>query len=423
MRAMMPRRMDSEPRGRWRPQGQDRGRRRRCDAVLQAGPVAAADAVGARGQGDARRARRRRAHGRRRRRLRALQHGLRGTRRCSRRCWASPRCGSPRCSPAAVADAAGSVGLAAAAIASGMADARREPDDAAAGGEPLRRVVRAARASRARSTPRRRRPRSDFTAPSGLMGPGQMFAVLAQRHMHLYGTKREHFAEVAISTRENAIRRETSLMKAPLTLDDYFAARMICRAAVPLRLLPRVRRRGRGGHDVARAGARPAPPAGVRHRVGARRARAAGVRRSRGWACPTTYFASSGHRPVAQRLYDDGRRRTAADVDVALLYDHFSPMVIMQLEDYGFCGIGEGGPFVGRRQHPLAERLAPGEHPRRQPVGGVHHRHDAREGSGRADPRHRGEPGRRRRGRARDRRPGVDPDQLRCCSRRTRRRR
>ena len=37
---------------------------------------------------------------------------------------------------------------------------------------------------------------------------------------------------------------------------------------------------------------------------------------------------------------------TPEDVDVALLYDHFSPLVIMQLEDYGFCGIGEGGPFV-----------------------------------------------------------------------------
>ena len=35
-----------------------------------------------------------------------------------------------------------------------------------------------------------------------------------------------------------------------------------------------------------------------------------------------------------------------SDVDVALIYDHFSPMVIMQLEDYGFCPIGEGGPFV-----------------------------------------------------------------------------
>jgi acetyl-CoA acetyltransferase len=37
---------------------------------------------------------------------------------------------------------------------------------------------------------------------------------------------------------------------------------------------------------------------------------------------------------------------TTDDIDVALLYDHFSPMVLMQLEDYGFCGKGEGGPFV-----------------------------------------------------------------------------
>jgi acetyl-CoA acetyltransferase len=35
-----------------------------------------------------------------------------------------------------------------------------------------------------------------------------------------------------------------------------------------------------------------------------------------------------------------------ADVDVALLYDHFTPMVLMQLEDYGFCPVGESGPFV-----------------------------------------------------------------------------
>jgi acetyl-CoA acetyltransferase len=34
------------------------------------------------------------------------------------------------------------------------------------------------------------------------------------------------------------------------------------------------------------------------------------------------------------------------DVDVAELYDHFTPMVLMQLEDYGFCPIGESGPFV-----------------------------------------------------------------------------
>jgi acetyl-CoA acetyltransferase len=60
---------------------------------------------------------------------------------------------------------------------------------------------------------------------------------------------------------------------------------------------------------------------------------------------PDDEFASSGHRPVARRLYEMAGIGPAA-VDVALLYDHFTPMVIMQLEDYGFCGIGEGGHFV-----------------------------------------------------------------------------
>jgi acetyl-CoA acetyltransferase len=60
---------------------------------------------------------------------------------------------------------------------------------------------------------------------------------------------------------------------------------------------------------------------------------------------PDEEFASSGHRPVAKRLWDMAGTEPR-DVDVALLYDHFSPMVILQLEDYGFCGIGEGGDFV-----------------------------------------------------------------------------
>jgi acetyl-CoA acetyltransferase len=60
---------------------------------------------------------------------------------------------------------------------------------------------------------------------------------------------------------------------------------------------------------------------------------------------PDEYFASSGHRPVAERLYAMAGLGPA-DVDVALLYDHFSPMVLMQLEDYGFAPIGESGPFV-----------------------------------------------------------------------------
>jgi acetyl-CoA acetyltransferase len=60
---------------------------------------------------------------------------------------------------------------------------------------------------------------------------------------------------------------------------------------------------------------------------------------------PDDEYASSGHRRVAKRLYQMAGLGPG-DVDVALLYDHFSPMVLMQLEDYGFCPVGESGPFV-----------------------------------------------------------------------------
>lgn len=239
--------------------------------------------------------------------------------------------------------AAGSVGLGAAAIASGMATCvvslmslqqavSRFGASYAPKGKP------GAQYSAPPS------PEGNFIQPAGLMGPGQMFAVLAQRHMHLYGTKREHFAEVAISTRENARRRETSIMRDELTLDDYFDARMI---ADPLCLFDFCLECD-GAVAVVTTTAERAKD--LRHPPAYVRASANGGNGRWGQAItwmgmPDEEFASSGHRPVAKRLWDMAGTGPA-DVDVALLYDHFSPMVILQLEDYGFCDIGEGGDFV-----------------------------------------------------------------------------
>jgi acetyl-CoA acetyltransferase len=239
--------------------------------------------------------------------------------------------------------AAGSVGLAAAGIVAGMADvvvsvmtlqqaASRFGASFAPRGKPG--AVYSAPPS----------PEGNFIQPSGLMGPGQMFAVLAQRHMHLYGTKREHFAEVAISTRANAVRRPTALMREPLTLDMYFDARMIsdplclfdfcleCDGAVAVVTTSAERAR-----DLRH------PPVYVTASTHGGHGRWGQAITWMGM--PDEYFASSGHRPVAQRLWEMAGMQPS-DVDVALLYDHFSPMVLMQLEDYGFCGIGESGPFV-----------------------------------------------------------------------------
>lgn len=239
--------------------------------------------------------------------------------------------------------AAGSVGLAAAAISSGMAECVVS----------LMTLQQAASRFGASYAPRGKpgaqyaappSPEGNFIQPAGLMGPGQMFAVLATRHMHLYGTKREHFAEVAISTRENARRRDTSLMRDPMTLDDYFAARMI---AEPLCLFDFCLECD-GAVAVVTTTAERAKD--LRHPPAYVRASANGGNGRWGQAIvwmgmPDDEFASSGHRPVAKRLYDMAGLGPA-DVDVALLYDHFSPMVVLQLEDYGFCEIGDGGPFV-----------------------------------------------------------------------------
>src|SRR3546814_15046739 len=70
-------------------------------------------------------------------------------------------------------------------------------------------------------------PETAFFSSAGLVGPGHMFALLARRHMHLYGPTREHFAEVAIGTRAYALRHPDALMQVPLTAEAYFAAPLI----------------------------------------------------------------------------------------------------------------------------------------------------------------------------------------------------
>jgi acetyl-CoA acetyltransferase len=243
--------------------------------------------------------------------------------------------------------AAGSVGLAAAAITAGMANVVVSLMTLSQGGQRFGSVFARKDTSaqggagpyQARST-----PETDFLAPSGLAGPGQLFGMLARRHMHLYGTKREHFAEVAISTRENAIKRPTSMMREPMTLDDYFNARMI---ADPLCLFDFCLETD-GAVAVITTSADKArdlrhPPAYV---MGSANGGNGRWGQAISWfGMPDEYFTSSGHRPVAKRVYEMAGVGPQ-DIDVALLYDHFTPMVLMQLEDYGFCGIGESGPFV-----------------------------------------------------------------------------
>ena len=185
---------------------------------------------------------------------------------------------------------------------------------------------------------------TSFIQPAGLVGPGNLVSLLARRHMHKYGTRREAFAEIAITSRTNALNRPTALMRTPLSKEEYFRARMI---SDPLCLYDFCLESD-GAVAVITTSAdrakdlkqKPVYVMGAAHGGSSSWGRA-----FMGMQMPDDVFTSSGNRPVAKRLYSKAGV-SPRDIDVALIYDHFSPMVLMQLEDYGFCDIGEGGPFV-----------------------------------------------------------------------------
>lgn len=187
-------------------------------------------------------------------------------------------------------------------------------------------------------------PDGEWRRAAGLRGPGEAMALLARRHMHLYGTRREAFGEVVMASREYAATRLEAIRKKPLSLEDYFAAPMLadplCRLDFCLETdgaLAFVVTSADRAKDLAR---RPVYIAASAH----------GGEREWGRAffsltMPDTHFSSAGSSHTARRLYQMAGI-TPKDIDVALIYDHFSPLVIMQLEDYGFCAPGEGGPLV-----------------------------------------------------------------------------
>lgn len=247
---------------------------------------------------------------------------------------------------------AGSLGLAAAAIHSGQAECvvtvmtlqqakRRLGGSSSEAGGGLFTTMTGGGAYGGGGVP----PVVGFVANAGLLSPGHSFSLLTQRHMHQYGTTREHLAHVAITQRDYAIKRPTALQQEPLTMDEYFDARMI---SDPLCLFDYTMETDGSVAAVVTSADRAKdlrqPPVyimGSAHGGSGRW----GTAIFTWFQMPDEYFASSGHRPVAERMYEMAGIGPA-DVDVALLYDHFSPLVIMQLEDYGFCPIGDGGPFV-----------------------------------------------------------------------------
>ena len=187
-------------------------------------------------------------------------------------------------------------------------------------------------------------PYSDFHRTFGLISPVQFFAMIFRRHMHRYGTKPVHLAEVAVAERSHALRNPKALMREPLTIEQHQASRMI---ADPFRLLDCCQENDGGGVIlvVSAERAKDLKQRPIYIMAGAQGGDSLWGQGLTSQNAPEEIYSSAGHAHLARRLYAMAGIGPG-DVDVALFYDHFSGMVILQLEDYGLCKKGDGGPFV-----------------------------------------------------------------------------
>ncbi|MDO7842208.1 thiolase C-terminal domain-containing protein [Sphingomonas immobilis] len=202
---------------------------------------------------------------------------------------------------------------------------------------------------------------NSFLQPSGLVGPGHLMSVLARRHMHLYGTTRDAFKEIVQATRANTHNRPKAIRKEPLTDEQYWGQPMLadplCRLDFCLETDGAVAVITTTTERAKDLRHKPALIHGVAHGGQAEWGRAFA------WmGMPDPYFASSGHAYVAKRLWEQ-TGLSAKDMDVAELYDHFSAMVLMQLEEYGFCEKGGGNDYVLGGNIRFANRDKPGAIP------------------------------------------------------------
>jgi len=195
-----------------------------------------------------------------------------------------------------------------------------------------------------------------FMTPFGFSTPAEIFGMTCRRHMHEYGTTREQLGRVAVTERLHASLNDRAVMRQALTMEEYLAGRII---ADPYTLFDCCQETDGACAVVLTSSERAqSAPHGPVFILGAVHG---------GGSVPRVPFdgwpdlSISAFPRLATELFE--RARIApSDVDVALLYDAFTFEVIQQIEDFGFCEPGEGGPFVEDGNIALTGRLPVNPH-------------------------------------------------------------
>src|SRR3984957_15386356 len=178
-------------------------------------------------------------------------------------------------------------------------------------------------------------PCDQYESPYGPTTVGA-HAMIAQRHMHDYGTTPEQLAEIAVTMRLHASMNPVAKYRDPITVEDVLASRVI---SSPLHLLDCCIISDGGGALVI-------TPAERARDLKKKPAYILGVGE-------TVRHAARGQRDFLEiaaaqsgRLAFERAGVAHKDIDMAMIYDSFTITVLATLENLGFCNRGEGGAFV-----------------------------------------------------------------------------
>ena len=186
-----------------------------------------------------------------------------------------------------------------------------------------------------------------FEVPYGIVFPFTGYAFIATRHMHEYGTTQEQLAEVAVATRAWARLNPKASQRGELSIADVMKSPLI---AWPFHVLDCCLVTDGGGAAIVTSAARAKD-------LKKKPAYILGTGESTGhcWVSQMPDFTSATGAQISGPQAFAMAGITPKDIDVAMLYDAFTIVPILALEDLGFCKKGEGGAFVS------GQRTAPGD--------------------------------------------------------------
>lgn len=198
-----------------------------------------------------------------------------------------------------------------------------------------------------------------FEAPYGI-GIPSLYALVANAYMAKYGTKREEMAAVSVNTRANALKHPNAQMKTPLTIEDVLTSKPI---SDPLNMYDCCLISDAGGAFIVtspeRARDLPGKPvylAGI------------GEAHTHEHLTSAPSLTEFGAEISGQRAYSMAGLGPG-DIDVAMLYDCFSIVPIIEMEELGLAPRGQGGAFFAEGRAAIGDARRSGARCRSTPMG------------------------------------------------------